>query len=75
MYKIGIHVDTAKSLLVIETSAELEFELRDSKGNLLVTGNKLQQPSVSINIKRLPKGTYRLALNIDGEQVYKAIEL
>lgn len=75
MHKIGINTDPSGSFLIIETPGELQFELRDAAGKLLITGNKLRQPSVSINIKRLGKGTYVLKLNIDGEQVYKTIEL
>ena len=75
MHKIGIHTDEAKSLLIIETPSELQFELRDGNDKLLVTGNKLHQPSVSINIKRLAKGTYTLKINVDGQQVYKTVEL
>ncbi len=75
MQKIGIRTDPARSLLIIETPSELQFELRDSTGKLLVTGNKLRQLSISINIKRLPKGTYTLHITVDGEQIYKTIEL
>jgi len=75
MQKIGISIDTQNSLLVIETPGEFQFELRDSEGKLLITGNKLQQPSISINIKRLAKGSYQLIITIYGEKVVKTIEL
>jgi len=75
MNKIGIYTDPSKTFLIIETRAELAFELLDHNEKLLITGNKLQQPSISINIKRLPKGSYTLRISIDGERVYKTIEL
>jgi len=75
MHKIGIYTDPSGFFLIIETPVELQFELRDGNGKLLITGNKLRQPSVSINIKRLAKGSYTLKLNIDGQQVFKTIEL
>jgi len=75
MHKIGIKIDPSGSFLVIETPCELQFELRDSAGKLLILGNKLRQPSVSINIKRLAKGSYTLKLYVEGEQVFKTIEL
>ena len=75
MHKIGISINAPLKLLIIETPAALQFDLCDSSGNLLVTGNKLHQPSISINIARLAKGTYTLKLYIDGEQLYKTIEL
>ena len=75
MHKIGIYIDPSKSFLIIETPAELAFELRDSNEKLLVAGNKLKQPSVSISIKRLGKGNYTLKLTIDDQEVYKTIEL
>jgi len=75
MHKIGIYINTPLGLLVIETPAALQFELCDSSGNLLITGNKLHQPSISVNIARLAKGSYTLKLQVDGEQLYKTIEL
>jgi hypothetical protein len=75
MQKIGIYTDPSRSLLIIETPSALQFELRDSSDKLLITGNKLRQASLSINIKNLAKGSYTLKINIDGGQVYKTIEL
>jgi hypothetical protein len=75
MQRIGIYIDPSGSSLVIETSSELQFELRDGNDKLLITGNKLGQPSVSINIKRLAKGSYTLKLYVEGQHVYKSIEI
>ena len=75
MHKIGIYIDPTRSFLIIETPSALQFELRDGAGKLLITGNKLRQPSVSISIKRLSPGAYTLMLIVDGEHVYKTIEL
>ena len=75
MHKIGIRIDTQNSLLVIETPAELQFELRDTEDKLLITGNKLRQPYINVSIKRLAKGSYKLILTIEGEKVFKTIEL
>ena len=75
MHKIGIYINAPLRLLIIETPAALQFELCDSNGNLLVTGNKLQQPNISVDISRLAKGSYVVKLHVDGEQLYKTIEL
>jgi len=75
MHRIGIYIDPSGSFLIIETPSALQFELRDSNDKLLITGNKLRQPSLSISIKRLIKGSYTLKITIDGEVVSKTIEL
>jgi len=75
MQRISIYTDPEKKLLIIETPFTLQFELRDIAGKLLVTGNKLKQPSIGINIKPFIKGTYTLKIIIDGQQEYKIVEL
>lgn len=75
MLKIGIYINQSKTGLVIETAYPLQFELRNCAGKLIVTGNKLLQPLVTINIKRLASGTYTLTIYIEGQTVFKTIEL
>ena len=75
MNKIGIYTDPSKTILTIETPAELAFELLDNNEKLLITGNKKQQPNKKNNKKQQPKGSYTLRIVIDGERVYKTIEL
>jgi len=75
MDKIGIYTDEAGEFLVIETPSEIQYELSDDNRKLLVAGNKLQQPSVRINISHLQPGSYLLKINYDGLTLYRRIEL
>ena len=75
MDKIGIYTDGAGEFLVIETPSEIQFELSDEGRKLLVAGNKLQQPSVKINIRNLLPGRYLLKINYEGLTLYQHIEL
>ena len=75
MLKIGIYLNQSTTGLVIETEHPLQFELRNSEGKLLVTGNKLHQPSITVDIQRLEKGAYTLKMYIQGQTVYKTIDL
>jgi len=75
MDKIGIYTDPEGEFLVIETPSEIQFELSDEARRLLVAGNKLQQPSVKINIKNLQPGKYLLKITYEGMSLYQRIEL
>ncbi len=75
MDKIGIYTDSAGEFLIIETASELQFELSDAARKLLVAGNKLQQPSIKINIKNLLPGNYLLKINYDGLTLYQRISI
>ena len=75
MDKIGIYTDSAGEFLIIETPSEIQFELSDAARKLLVTGNKLQQPYVRINIKNLLPGNYLLKINYEGLTLYQRISI
>ncbi|HVX48783.1 MAG TPA: T9SS type A sorting domain-containing protein [Chitinophagaceae bacterium] len=75
MQKISIYTNASHTLLIIDTPVELKFELRDNNGKLLVTGNKLNQPSIAVNIQRLTKGAYLLTIFMEGETLQKKLDL
>ena len=75
MLVIGIYINQSRAGLVIETPHPLQYELRNSQGKLIVTGNKLMQPTLTIDVQRLTQGDYTLKLHIQGQNVVKKITL
>jgi len=75
MLKIGIQINQSTGGLVIETPHPLQYELRNSLNKLIVTGNKLGQPTLTIDVQRLIPGDYTLKLYIQGQTLVKKITL
>ena len=75
MDKINLYTQEEGAYLIIETALELQFELRDENRKLIMTGNKLQQPAVKLDIRQLVRGKYLLRLDYEGLTIFKWIDL